>query len=447
MKSSHGTRLGLFLPYLLGVCLLGTMGRSPLCGAQAVTKPVEKAPAPPAAPDPEQTVLDDAFRSAQGNPQVLIKNFEDFLVRFPQSSRRDVVLRTICTYAEEANAPDVVLQYGEMLLETTPDDPHLLTLLMDALARQNDQTSRTRAIEYSSRLIVIAERQRDQAVAAAGNNNAADQWAERIAGIYARRGGFYRDSDDLNKAVADYEKSYAIYPTARVAEQLGDAALKKGDSARALDYYLTAFVFPDKNPEPGSRQEIRRKLGSLYVAQHHSEQGLGDLVLSHYDALMPQLAASLSAGPLPNAGRQDPFEYVLERVDGTPLPLASYRGKVLVLDFWATWCGPCRVQGKLIEKVAGGFPSDSGASFLSLNTDQDRSGVAAFLKKQGWTLPVAYSQGLEELLNVRALPTLVIFDRQGRVVFRQDGVDPGSFVEEVSRHLRETLQEAVSSTQ
>jgi len=65
--------------------------------------------------------------------------------------------------------------------------------------------------------------------------------------------------------------------------------------------------------------------------------------------------------------------------------------------------------------------------------------VPAFLKQQGWTLPVAYSQGLDELLNVKALPTLVIFDRQGRVVFRQDGVDPGSFVDEVSRHLRETL--------
>ncbi|MGD0228315.1 MAG: redoxin family protein [Terriglobia bacterium] len=441
MKAGNITRLPLYLPFILGVCLLGTIGRLPLRGAQVVTKPAEEAPATPAAPDAEQSALDDAFRSAQGNPQLLIKNFEAFLVRFPQSSRREAVLRTICTYAQEANAPDVVVQYGQMLLERTPNDPHLLTLLMDALARQNDQASRTRAIEYSSRLIAIAESQRDQAVAAAGSSNAADQWAERLAGIYARRAGFYRDSDEVDKAVADCEKSYAIYPTSRVAEQLGDAALKKGNSARALDYYLTAFVFPDKSPEPGSRQEIRRKLGSLYVAQHHSEHGLGDLVLSHYDAIMPQLAGRLSASPLPNAGRHDPFEYVLERMDGTPLPLAGYRGKVLVLDFWATWCGPCRVQGKLVEQVAGSFRTDSTATFLSLNTDQDRSGVPAFLKNQGWTLPVAYAQGLDELLSVRALPTLVIFDCHGRVVFREDGVDPGSFVEEVSRHLRETLRE------
>ena len=104
-------------------------------------------------------------------------------------------------------------------------------------------------------------------------------------------------------------------------------------------------------------------------------------MLSHYDALAPTSPAR-SPPVLPNAGRKDPFEYVLERVDGTPLPLASYRGKVLVLDFWATWCGPCRVQGKLVEQVAGVYRSDSSATFLSLNIDQDRSGVPAFLKSK-----------------------------------------------------------------
>ena len=85
---------------------------------------------PAATPDVEQSALDDAFRSAEGNPQILIKNLEAFLVRFPKSSRREAVLRTICTYAQQANAPDVIVQYGQMLLETTPNDPHLLTLLI-----------------------------------------------------------------------------------------------------------------------------------------------------------------------------------------------------------------------------------------------------------------------------------------------------------------------------
>ncbi|MGO8790326.1 MAG: redoxin family protein [Terriglobia bacterium] len=448
MKANNVPWPRLALPSMLSICLAGSLGLLHLRAAQSAAKPAEKPSATQTSTDSlEQSALNDAFRSAEGNPQILIKNFEDFLARFPESSHREAVLRTICKYAQEANAPDIVVRYGQMLLELTPDDPHLLTVLVDAMARQNDTTSRAGAISYSSRLIAIAKSQRDRAIAAGDSKNAAAQWAERIASIYVQRAGFYRDSGDLDKAIADYEMSYATYPTAHVAEQLGDALLQKGDSDRALDYYLTAFVFPDQNLGPGSRQEVRRKLGSLYVVQHHSEQGLGDLVLSHYDALMPKIAERLAGDQSPNAGRHDPFEYVLERMDGTSLPLSGYRSKVTVMDFWATWCGPCRLQGKLIEQVASSFRADSSAAFLSLNVDQDRAGVPGFLKQQGWTIPVAYAQGLDQLLSVSSLPTVLIFDRQGRVVFREDGVDPGSFVEELSKHLRETLQGAVGSEQ
>ncbi len=448
MKATNAWWLRSVLPFALGICLLGTFGPLLLSMAQTAKKPAQNDPATQASTDAEeQSALDNAFRSAQENPQILIKNLEAFLARFPTSTRRELVLRTICTYALQANAPGVIVQYGQMLLEMTPDDPQLLTLLIESMARQNDPTSRTHAIDYSSRLVKIAENQRDRAAATGVSKNTPAQWAERIATLYAQRAGFYRDSGDFNKALADDEKSYATYPTARVAEQLGDAASRNGDSARAIDYYLSAFVFPEKTPDPARHQEIRRKLGSLYVAEHHSEKGLGDLVMSRYDALMPQIAERFSGNQAQNAGRHDPFEYVLERMDGTSLPLADYRGKVIVIDFWATWCGPCRQQGKLVVQVAKSFRTDSSAAFLSLNVDQDRSGVPAFLKQEGWTLPVAYAQGLDHLLSVRELPTLVIFDRQGRVVYREDGVNPGSFAADLSKHLRETLQESEGSRQ
>jgi thiol-disulfide isomerase/thioredoxin len=448
MKTSNRPRVRFVLPIVLSLSLLGGVGPLPLIAAQSPAKPAEKLPAAQATTDTdEQNALNDAFQSAENNPQILIRNLEAFLERFPQSSRRELVLRTICNYALQANAPDAAVKYGQMLLEMTPDDPQLLTLLIEASARQNDQASRLRTVDYTSRLIAVAENQRDRTAAAGATHDTREEWAEHVAALYAQRAGFYRDSGQLDKAIADDEKSYATHATARVAEQLGDAALKKGDSARAMDYYLTAFVFPDKDLDAAHRLDIRRKLGSLYVAQHHSKKGLGDLALARYDTLMSEIAERFPGDQSPNAGHSDPFAFVLDRMDGTPLPLANYRGKVVVMDFWATWCGPCRLQGKLFEQVAGTFRADSDTAFLSLNVDQDRSGVPAFLKQQGWTVPVAFGRSLEQLLGVRELPTLVIFDRQGRVVYRQEGLNPESFSEQLSKHVRETLREAGSSKQ
>ena len=447
IKAVKALSLQNVLALVLGLGLAGSGWPLILSGAQS-SKPAEKTPAAPVSTSAEeQRALEEAFRSAENNPQLIIKNLEAFLDRFPKSSRREVVLRTICSYALEANAPGVMVQYGRMLLEITPDDPKLLNLMIEALARQNDPASRAGAIDYTSRLIKIAEKQRDHATAGGGSHESAEVWAERIAGLYAQRARFHRDSGSLDQARSDDEKSYATYPTPRVAEQLGDDALRNGDSARALDYYLTAFAFPEKSPDPAHRQEVRRKLGSLYLAEYHSEKGLGDLILSRYDALLPQVAGRFSDVQPQNAGRHDPFEFVVERMDGTPLPMAGYRGKVMVLDFWATWCGPCRLQGKLLDQVANDFGSNSNVAFLSLNVDEDRSGVPAFLKQAGWTLPVAYAQGLDQLFDVSALPTLVIFDGQGRVVYREDGLIPSTFAEDLNKHLRETLKEAGGSKQ
>jgi thioredoxin-related protein len=87
------------------------------------------------------------------------------------------------------------------------------------------------------------------------------------------------------------------------------------------------------------------------------------------------------------------------------------------------------------------FRNETAATFLAVNVDEDRSSVPAFLKEVGWTVPVAYGHGLDQLLGVSGLPTIVIFDRQGRIVFRQEGVDPEGFVGELEKHLREVLHE------
>jgi len=136
---------------------------------------------------------------------------------------------------------------------------------------------------------------------------------------------------------------------------------------------------------------------------------------------------------------------VLKRTDGSPLPLADYRGKVVVLEFWATWCGPCRLEGRLLERVTQDFNNEPGAVFFAVNVDENRASVPSFVKEEQWTTPVVYAQGLDRLLGVISLPTLMIFDRNGRVVFRQEGLTVSSFVETVEKKVRGALGQSAAA--
>jgi thiol-disulfide isomerase/thioredoxin len=308
------------------------------------------------------------------------------------------------------------------------------------LDRQADASSRAKALGYATRLVDHAEMVYQEAARTAPETvKAADSIAIALAQATLTRGKLYAEAGNLDKAEADYEKSFAVYPSQQLAERLGDLAVKKNDLNRAVDEYATAFSFPGPGLDPAQREEVRRKLGSCYLALHRSEKGLGDLILARYDELSRTLAPRFQDSAQPNADLRDPFAYVLKRTDGSPLTLADYHGKILVLEFWATWCGPCRLEGRLLEAVTEKFHNEPGAVFLALNVDENRANVPAFVKEEHWTTPVVYAQGLDRLLGVNSLPTLMIFDRGGHVVFRQEGLSVPTFVDTVEKKLRSAL--------
>lgn len=395
----------------------------------------------------EDAALEQAVDSAHRDPQVLIKNLENFLQRFPGSSRREQILRLIYRQAIQANDPRDAIHYAEELLVIHPRDPALLSSLVELLDRQNDAASRAKAITYATQFIDVGEK---DATEPAPNHMSPEQWQETISLVrangYLLRGKLYAKAAENEKAFADYQQSYAAYPSAPVAERLGDLAAKKGDGDRALEYYATAFAFPERSVDPEHREELRKKLGYVYTSKYKTEKGLGDLILARYDELNRALQERVSASSSLNAEIHDPFQFVLHRLDGTPVRLADYRGKVMVMDFWATWCGPCRLAGRIVERVLNDFQGQAEPSFLAVNVDAERGGVAGYVREEQWKIPVAYADGLDHLLEVSALPTIMIFDRQGRVVFRSEGVDPATFQQQVEQKLREVLASGAAAS-
>ena len=106
-------------------------------------------------------------------------------------------------------------------------------------------------------------------------------------------------------------------------------------------------------------------------------------------------------------------------LEGKALDVASYRGQVVVLNFWASWCPPCREEAPALLEVAA-QTAELGVQFVGVNVKNDKAEAVAFERKAGVTYPSLHDQPGELLLRFRRIvpqtpPTTLIVDREGRI--------------------------------
>ena len=184
-------------------------------------------------------------------------------------------------------------------------------------------------------------------------------------------------------------------------------------------------------------------MGEIYQKWKSTPAGLGDEVLKAFDRASKaggQRRAALRQVD-PNYGVDNPLEFTLSGLTAEKLQLKSLKGKVVVFDFWATWCGPCRAQQPLYEEVKARFKLNSKVVFLNLNTDEERAGVKPFLESNQWSKTVWFDDGLSTLLKVNSIPTTMIFNTRGELVSRMNGFIADRFVDMLAERIQQALDE------
>ncbi len=109
-------------------------------------------------------------------------------------------------------------------------------------------------------------------------------------------------------------------------------------------------------------------------------------------------------------------DFTLEDLSGSSFSLSMMRGRAVLLDFWASWCGPCRAEMPVLERLHREF-AGRGLLVVGVNVDEPRETAARFIQQQGYTFTVLLDRRLEAamLYDARALPTLVLVDAEGNV--------------------------------
>jgi len=138
------------------------------------------------------------------------------------------------------------------------------------------------------------------------------------------------------------------------------------------------------------------------------------------------LAAALAAPAAHAAAPVPASDFTLPARDGGTLRLSDLKGQVVMINFWATWCGPCRQEMPLLQQLQSKY-EPLGFTLLGVNVENDSAAAQAWLKGVPVSFPILFDRKNEvaERFGVQGMPSTVFVDREGKVRYVHRGYKPG----------------------
>jgi thiol-disulfide isomerase/thioredoxin len=183
-----------------------------------------------------------------------------------------------------------------------------------------------------------------------------------------------------------------------------------------LIWIVPGFVFPQSLGELARREQERRKRvdeSGVGVTEHRAKGPAPAEVATRTMTAAPAAPALAVKGPAPS--------FTLEDRDGRSVSLSYFRGRPVLIDFWASWCGPCRKSMPSIEQLYRKYRG-SGLQVVGINIEGRTPATLQYLSAGGYTFPVLFDSGnwnspVARSYHVSSIPRTFLIDGDGNILY------------------------------
>lgn len=241
-----------------------------------------------------------------------------------------------------------------------------------------------------------------------------------------------------------YEEAYALTKgsQAEINQRLVECYIKNGRYDKAM---ATALECVRKGQSSGPLNELFKK---AYVQTKGSEAGFDEALNEAKNLARAEIRKEL----LKNLVNLPAVDFSLKGLDGNSVKLSELHGKVVVLDFWATWCGPCKAAFPFLQQVYEKYKANPDVVILALNTWENEQGaerealVRKFMEENKYPFRVLFDENFVYKYGVEGIPTRFVIDKKGMIRFKSVGFEGSKMLDEMTMQIDMLLDESFYSS-
>ncbi|MEA3501064.1 MAG: redoxin domain-containing protein [Candidatus Marinimicrobia bacterium] len=258
-------------------------------------------------------------------------------------------------------------------------------------------------------------------------NKALSSYKGMIRDTYAL---YLKKQGKIEEAIATYETILNEYQEAGILLNYASSLNKMNRYKQALESTIGALRMTTGSEN--IKDSLRIYAKNLAYSDQQIRAIIEETVQGGRSALKEKLLSEKLDDPMPS--------FKIESINGNFVSSEELFGKILIIDFWATWCPPCIKEFPHLNELQIEYQNDDEVQIMALSTDREKEKIAPFIEKTNYEIPIFYDNNVADEFGVKGIPTLFIIDKNGIIRYKKVGFTEGEEFDKIMGWYIESLR-------